>query len=162
MVNKRIIKGIAFCCACIILVLAWYYSRIETTYIRGRQEIVYALIDSDHDPIAIMDEKGSILLWNKAMERLTGYTVDEAKQSGMALIVQDEQMLSKHTLAVQRALSEPSKHNQVAIISCVIYTKALHEIPVRIAVRVAVLSKGQKIAIAHLNPEKDVKRFVAP
>ncbi len=47
---------------------------------------VALLLDSMADGVFVLDEKGAITVWNRAMEAITGYREEEVKGQGCGLL----------------------------------------------------------------------------
>jgi len=76
--------------------LEGYSSRLEqkvekrTREVRESEETVRGLVETSTDAIISADEGGRITLWNKAAERIFGYTKDEALGGSLEMLVPEE------------------------------------------------------------------------
>lgn len=160
----RQLIGVAMILSAISITLyAGYSAHKETVKLSSeskklsiRQEIMFAVQESEHYPLVVEDEHRNILIWNQAMQELTGYTHEEIKKVGIPAIIGDPKIALHHTEAVVKALKAKDRKGKVVIVHGDLKTKAGKLIPVRVAVYVFQSKGDGKFALARINPESEV------
>jgi PAS domain S-box-containing protein len=68
------------------------------------EEMFRSMSAAAFDAVIMIDDKGRIVFWNKAAERIFGYTADEAEGCEMIVLIAPEHLREKH----RRAMVEPA------------------------------------------------------
>ena len=154
---RVICGGVLFVLCGLLTIFGFYNARKETQRLAVRQDIVYAMLESDLYPLVIMDEVGTILQWNKGMEKLSGLTAEEAKISGIKQICPAE-VFKKHDMQFLKGIK--SDHlGKTTVVNCeIINQQTKRVIPVRINVRTVTIY-GNRFAIARIDRVSRIVEF---
>lgn len=129
----------------------------EASRLSVRQDIMFAAQDSDRYPLVVEDGHRKILIWNRAIQELTGYTKEEIERLGIPAIIADSDTAQKHEAAVLKALADKNSIGKVTIIHGNLKTKTGKVIPVRVSVYVFQSLHDGRFALARINPESCVR-----
>jgi PAS domain S-box-containing protein len=134
----------------------------ESNRIATRQDIVYAMIDSDQSGLVVIDDTEKLILWNNAMETMTGLTQEEIQKNGIESIICDPEKAANHREGVRKSFVNPSEHKRVIIIHCDIKGKEGACIPVRVAVRMVDAPNNHQYAVARIDEENTITEIGKP
>lgn len=142
--------GVVLIVASLVLsVLMGVYAMKETKRLETRQDLIYAMLESDNYPLVALDEQGRVVQWNRGMEKLTGVIADEAKKVGFSGICNPD-AYNKHCMNFVKEMGR-FKTGRVVIVNCEIKRKCGNRtIPVRITVR-EIEVQGTKFAVARID-----------
>jgi PAS domain S-box-containing protein len=122
-----------------------------------RQDVMFAVEDSSTYPLAVVDHTGSIMIWNRAMERLTGYGIAEIQSRGLDCIMASAETASKHNRAMREALASSDKFGQILSSHGNIKTASGKLVPVQVMVYLYAGRDGHPFALARINPVRMVR-----
>lgn len=96
-----------------------------------------SLLESGNYGRAILDYKGRVMEWNKALEKWTGYSKGELLGKTILDVIPTE-MRQSHEEAFAKAVADPNSSKKVQVVSCKLVPKdpAKKPIPVRVTVLV--------------------------
>lgn len=112
---------------------------------------------------AIIDENLHVIVWNPAMEEMTGWT--EAELRGKEVdIIMPEAVRQQHRKALLLAFANKSSHRgKVAVVNCKIIPKGKDEaLPVKVTARVVRSRTGHLFAIAHVDDMSKIVEVKGP
>lgn len=115
-----------------------------------KQELLYEIFDNSEYPTVVLNDKGHILQWNKAMEDLTGLTKESAKLKGLDSIMCNSDEIHRHTVGMRNAFENPAMYGKLLVINCEIRNGLGKNIPIRVSVRITPRNGGGAYAIAWL------------
>lgn len=152
-----------------VTALVGYHAHQNTMRQQGllaaRQDVIDISLDSDDRyPLCILDSAGGVVVWNSAMETLTGISRNVAKSKGFDAIMCDPIKRAKHVKALSAALTNTSEREAVTIVNCEMKNvKTGERIPVRITVRVLIPeSIGKPFAVARVDRESSIREIGTP
>lgn len=129
--------------------------------------VFHDLMDSSDFALAAIDYYGQTILWNEAMQNLTGYSKEEMLGQSIEWIMVPGSALEHrkyHRKAMDQARkSDPDDQKAVPIpkVKCDILNKAGEPIPVEITVR-TVRPKGRlPYSVAHVDRQAQIQRIEA-
>lgn len=126
---------------------------------RALTDVIEATIGSDDYGFVIMDSSGKVILWNHAMEAMSGYSREEmlGKDYKDIPIIPDEKM-KLHVDGFHRAMHDPSRVGVATTVYCKMQTKD-GEVPIRVVVRVVATPDKKKYATANIERMSSIVRI---
>ncbi len=102
-----------------------------------KERALTALIESAVYGIAIVDQKGTIVAWNPAMARLSGWPIEDALGKSLLDAI-PVSIREKHAEAFKRVMADPKAHQKTQVVECELHPRDSTEkpVPVQVTVRV--------------------------
>ncbi len=145
--------------ACILALLGAYMSHVEGVRQREFYRIVSCVLDDTNYGLCIMDEDHEVIEWNKALERLTGWTLEEMKEIGVEALMDDGALIAKHREVYVKSMADPKSSGKVTKINCIILCKDGKKKAVAISVRILSAFDGRRYAVANIDSPSRVVQF---
>lgn len=100
------IFGIALCIAVYAGIRSQEESRILLRHQEQISDTIDALLNDENFGYAILDEKGEVIEWNRALERLTGWPASEMLGKNLYEIMEDPESYEMHKEAYAKAIKQ--------------------------------------------------------
>ncbi len=85
-------------------VLRYRRREADCAAVKGDQARIRAIATSSQDGIVVIDDKGCILFWNPAAERILGYTAEEVLGQNLHSTMAPERFIEAHNKAFEKFL----------------------------------------------------------
>lgn len=156
---KRKARNVAGWCLLIIsggsLAWGWTTAVQQTNRVRFELQVMHDFLESSDYAMAVLDSDGRAKIWNKAIEKLTGYPRSEMIGQRIEWIMIPE-MAMQHRRAVQKAMADPRSRKEVRRVECNMLNRQGEPIPVVISVRVVSPLDGDPYSIAHVDRQSRI------
>ena len=144
--------------------------RARQNVVMARQDIMFAVADSDNYPLAVIGESGDIVIWNPALSELTGISQAQAQMfadvngpSPVESIICDPVKAMRHRKGFAAAFKEPHNHQSLVVVHCEIKNRVGVKIPVRVSVRLVTAGPDKKnYALARIDKEENITEVTPP
>jgi PAS domain S-box-containing protein len=128
----------------------------ESVRLSARQDLVYAVLDSGKYPMAAIDHDNRILLWNDAMERLTGFDQSTIERDGLSMIFPSAEAFTRHKERMKEGLSADKSLPLPIITHGHLKTADGRIIPIILSIYVYESVSDGRFAVARVCPEKNM------